>query len=109
MVNERSIKWGRHTPSSEDIKAVLDDFLALDFSVTWEKDRWIVKIQGDLQDPVLKKEDFIEIVPPPHHKALGQVLTKHPNPITDAFANGLAKYLAYRLEGKQIIFISDLD
>lgn len=104
MINERTIQWGSHTPTNENIKTVLDDFLAISFNLDWQKDRWIITLVGKPTDGILKKESFIEICPPKNPGDSCTINTQHSDPITEALANGIAKYIAYRLAGKQVYF-----
>ncbi len=103
MISERTIQFCSKY-SKKRIQSILEDFLAITFSIAWDTDRWVIYVQGKPTDSVLRKENFIEISPPNRPGDPCIVTTQHADPITESIADGLAKYLGYRLDGKRVYF-----
>jgi len=110
MSSDRFITWLEKKPTRKAIEENLAEFLGMGFGLKWDRDRWFVSIPGtpnptvkwgkEIRPTPFRKERFIEVVPM-RRPNLGNldVLTRQGDPLVSAIADGLVKFLCFRLQG----------
>jgi len=103
MALDRFITWQVKRPSKKTIEKHLTEFLGTGFDLRWEEDRWFISIPGkpsprvnDCLSP-FNEERFIEVFP---SKVL-DIMTRRGEPLVNAIADGLARFLCLRLKGTE--------
>jgi len=105
MALDRFISWLEKKPTKKVLGEHLSEFFGFGLDMTWEAGRWIISIPGapyplvkwgeDVRPSPFRKERFIEVIP---GKRL-DVLTRQADPLVNAIANGLVRWLCFRLQG----------
>jgi hypothetical protein len=105
MASDRFITWLEKRPTRKTLEAHLSEFLGTGFDLKWDGDRWFVSIPGsphptvkwgrDVRPSPYREERFIEVIP---NKEL-DVLTRQADPLVNSIADGLVKWLCFRLQG----------
>lgn len=105
MSSDRFITWLEKKPTRKVLGEHLSEFFGAGFGVEWRGDRWIVSIPGspnptvkwgkDVRPTPYREERFVEVIP---NKEL-DVLTRQADPLVNAIADGLVRWLCFRLQG----------
>jgi hypothetical protein len=110
MSSDRFITWLEKKPTRKTVEEHVREFLGTGFDFKWDEDRWFIgipgnpapwmgTIRGGLRSP-FRRERFIEVIPM-RRKSLGNldVLTRQADPLVSAIADGLVRFLCFRLHG----------
>lgn len=105
MASDRFITWLEKKPTRKVLGEHLSEFFGTGVDLRWDKDRWIVSIPGaphptvkwgkDVRPTPFRQERFIEAIPGKEF----DVLTRQADPFVNAIADGLVKWLCFRLMG----------
>lgn len=100
MSSDRFVTWLEKKPTKKMVEENIAEFFGTGFPLRWDKDRWFIFIPGSPFCQIYRQERFVEVIPM-KRTSLGNldVLTRQGDPLVNALADGLVRFLCFRLQG----------